>query len=179
MLTLQKTAVASVLTLVAALAGTNVFAADAVPQTTSAAPAMHRPHPDQQARFAEFKAKKEAEIHDLLKITPEQEGAWKAFLSRVTPPPQDHSAPPRPHTVGEAPTAPQMLEHKLERLQKEEARVRAFLDATKELYAVLTPDQRKLADYIYRQHAKEGHHDHHGHGSHGAWGAQPPAPPAQ
>jgi periplasmic protein CpxP/Spy len=84
-----------------------------------------------------------ARLHELLKLTPQQEPAWKKF-SAVNPVP-DASMRPNPAEM-EKLNAPERLEKGLERMKLMEAKMTEHLAAVKEFYAVLTPEQQKVFD---------------------------------
>lgn len=138
----------------------NLAAAPAV--TAPAAGERHEgPSAEQRAKFAEHMAKRQAKLHDALKITAAQEGAWKTYISQMKP--------LRPETPMHRPskeewakqTAPERLEHRIEFMKKMEARMTAHAAALKTFYAVLTPEQQKILD-------KHFSHEHRGHFGH--WG---------
>jgi periplasmic protein CpxP/Spy len=115
---------------------------------------LHAPSAEQLAKFEEQRAKLEAELHDKLKITAAQEGAWKTFL--------DKSMPARPATPPARPdkdemeklTTPQRLDQMAELMKKHEAEMAARIAATKEFYAVLSPEQKKVFDQEFRKMEK-------------------------
>ena len=119
-----------------------------------------------QARLAQYQAEMKAK----LKITPAQEGAWTSFTASMQPPAR---------TMGERPMAGQRAElAKLttpERIDKMRAlrtqrmtEMTALMDkrgdATKALYAALSPEQQKTFD---AEHQKMGARQGQGRGHHG------------
>lgn len=133
----------------------------------------HAPTPEQIAKFEQRRAKHEAQFHDKLKITAAQEGAWKTFIGKI--------APPRPTTPMARPakadwsklSAPERMERRLDMMKKMEVRLTERVAATKDFYAVLSPEQQKVFDQAMRKmekrrfgHGRFGHH----HGEQGVAG---------
>ena len=104
----------------------------------------------------DMKAKHQAQMHDKLKITPEQEGAWKAFLDSHHH--EQHQAPSADERKAmDALTAPARMEKMLEKRREGLAMMQKHVDALKQFYAVLTPEQQKTFDDAHRhmrQHMK-------------------------
>jgi hypothetical protein len=122
------------------------------------APQAHAGHaghaamtPEQrQARMAEHFAKRQAALHDALKITPAQEPAFNAFVASMKP---AHHGDRAQWASLSAP----------ERMAKRIAMMQARLDALNTFYSTLTPEQKKLMD----QQAMHGHGERGEHGEHG------------
>ncbi|MGQ3115148.1 MAG: Spy/CpxP family protein refolding chaperone [Hydrogenophaga sp.] len=122
-------------------------------------------HAQMQKRMAERQAAFKAE----LKLTPEQEPAWSAFIARTQP---QVGAMPRQGTREDWSklTTPQRLD-KMQALKAErDAAMAKRVDAIKSFYAVLNADQQKVFDSkhlggfqragMHRGH--RGEHRHHG-----------------
>lgn len=114
-----------------------------------------------QARMAQranaFKAQ--------LKLTPEQEPAWTAFMAAMQP--AQRTARLDPADM-EKRTTPE----RIDRMRALRAQYAAEADrrgeATKTFYAALTPEQQKTFDARAQQmHRKDGWRGHHGDGGHG------------
>ena len=108
-------------------------------------------HPSPE-KMAEHAARRQAALHDALKLTPQQESAWTTFAEkmRATQPPQ------RPdHMQMEKMPAPERMEKMLAMMRDGEHRLSDRLDATKPFYAALTPAQRAIFD---QQTAGKHHH---------------------
>jgi Spy/CpxP family protein refolding chaperone len=84
-----------------------------------------------------------AKLHDKLKLTAQQETAWKKFAAQQ--PILDKVNRPDP-AEREKLNAPQRLEKGLEHMKAMETKMSEHLAALKEFYAVLTPDQQKIFD---------------------------------
>jgi len=122
-----------------------------------------------QAKMAEFRAKRaearatrQARLAEALKLTPAQQPVWQAFVASMTPP-QKGERPGQRLTKEQrtAMTAPQRLERRIALQKERTARMEARLSALNGLYAVLTPEQRKVFD---EQHQRRGGRHHGGHG---------------
>jgi Spy/CpxP family protein refolding chaperone len=84
-----------------------------------------------------------ATLHDKLKLTAQQEAAWKKFAA--VNPMADKSARPDSAEMAKL-NAPQRMEKGLEHMKTMEAKMAEHLTALKEFYAVLTPEQQKTFD---------------------------------
>jgi len=82
-------------------------------------------------------------LHDALKLTPDQEGAWKKFTESMVPPPRPEKGEPEDWAKL---TAPERAERMLELGKKRQERMADHLAALKTFYAVLTPEQKKIFD---------------------------------
>ncbi len=134
------------------------------------------PHEGRMARHDPAKmqamiAKHQAELKAKLKITPAQEGAWTSYTAAMQPP--AHGARPSPEQRAEFDklTTPQRIDKMKEMRAQRMAEMSAAMDkrgeATKALYAVLTPEQQKTFDAEHKKHGP-----HHG-GPRGQGGAAP------
>lgn len=102
-------------------------------------------------KYAERIEKRQAALHDKLKLTPVQETAWKSFSEKMKPA-GIRNRPDR--SALSALPAPERME-KMHALMKEhESRMADRVAAVKEFYAVLTPEQQKLFDDQFSRHSK-------------------------
>ncbi|RZI42783.1 hypothetical protein EGT07_12395 [Herbaspirillum sp. HC18] len=98
----------------------------------------HRMSPERMKAYFE---KREAAIHDKLKLNANQETAWKTYIARIKP----VERPQRPDRAEiEKLPAPERMEKMLGFMQEAEKRMADRVAATKEFYAVLTPEQQKI-----------------------------------
>lgn len=117
-------------------------------------------HKFDPAKFKEHFAKRQAQLHDKLKLNASQEAAWNTYAAAVTPP--DFSKRPDRAEWAKL-SAPERMERMLNQLKEHEARLTSRLAATKTFYAVLTPEQQK----VFNDNTGPGHRHHgrhHGHG---------------
>ena len=116
-----------------------------------------------QVRHAERFAKRQAALHDALKLTSGQEGAWNAYVNASKPVPRAaHGERPDWKTL----SAPARMEKRLAMSRERIARMEARLAALNGFYTVLSAEQRKTFDDATAQRA--GRHGRHaGHGHHG------------
>ncbi|OGB27507.1 MAG: hypothetical protein A3I66_06375 [Burkholderiales bacterium RIFCSPLOWO2_02_FULL_57_36] len=99
-------------------------------------------------------AKRQAELHDKLKLDASQESAWQAFTAATTPNDQ-WKRPDR--AEWEKLSAPERMEKQLGMMKEREARMTSRLAATKTFYATLTPEQQKVFNESFmsgRRHGK-------------------------
>ena len=116
---------------------------------------MHHGDP---AKMAQMHAKHLADLKAKLKITASQEGAWTTFADSMKPPVDMMGKRPDPAELDKLST-PERIDkmralHK-ERMTAMEAAMDKRGDATKALYAALTPEQKKVFDAEF---AKMGKH---------------------
>lgn len=91
-------------------------------------------------RMKERMEKRAAELHDKLKLNASQENAWRTYVGKMKP--ADTLARPDRAELEKLP-APERME-KMHALMKEREKFMAErVAATKEFYAVLTPEQQK------------------------------------
>lgn len=107
-------------------------------------------HPERMEKMREEHL---AALHDKLKLTAQQETAWKKFAA--SKPILDKTTRPDPAEM-EKLNAPQRLEKGLEHMRAMEARMTEHLAALKEFYAVLTPEQQKIFDEEHAYRGKGG-----------------------
>jgi Spy/CpxP family protein refolding chaperone len=116
-----------------------------------------------QAKRAERQAQHAARLRAELKLTPQQEPAFAAFIAAGKPAP--HPQARAEHGKLAALPAPQRLQQHIERQKQRTARMEARLAALNNLYAVLTPEQKQVLDSKAMRFGGR----HHGHrGGHGA-----------
>lgn len=145
------------------------------------------PHPTKeqvQAKMADMYAKRQARLHDLLKLTAQQESAWASYQAAIKPAAFDGQRPER-KPMNKL-TAPERLNLALDMTKKREAFLETRVKAVGAFYAQLNPAQQTLFDehglrgqrgqgdgHGPRGHGR-GHRGGWGHGSHEGWGG--PAP---
>jgi Spy/CpxP family protein refolding chaperone len=91
------------------------------------------------------------QLHDKLKLTAQQEPAWKAFTDATSPQHAGMHDAKGDHQAMANLSAPAMVEKMLERSKERMARQQQHLDALKTFYAVLTPEQQKILDDSHRR----------------------------
>ena len=121
---------------------------------------------ERQKRWAEHRAKRQAELKTALKITPAQEGAWTTFTTASQPPARGERSPQDREAFKNLNT-PQRIDMMEKRMAERQAHMKQRGDATKAFYAQLAPDQQKVFDERGMRHgkgeAKRGHRGGHGH----------------
>ena len=111
-----------------------------------------RHDPEKMAKFFE---KRLGDLHGKLKLTDQQEPAWKNFTDKIKPAPKADR--PDFAALSKLPT-PERLD-RLQALSKEhQEHQAAHIAAVKEFYAQLTPEQQKTFDANFMQ----GHRGHEG-----------------
>lgn len=88
-------------------------------------------------------AKRQAELHEQLKLSAGQESAWQNFVAAMTP--ADIGKRPD-RAEWEKLSSPERMEKQLALMKEREARMTSRLAATKAFYATLTPEQQKIFD---------------------------------
>jgi len=88
-------------------------------------------------------------LHDQLKLTADQEGAWKTFIGSMKPPqstPKDSTA-----DWGKL-TTPQRADKMLAMAKMHQQEMESHVKALKTFYAALTPAQQKIFDNVHSGH---------------------------
>jgi protein CpxP len=115
-----------------------------------------------QAKMAEFAAKRSARLHDELNITPAQENAFRTYIAAMKPQPmQAHGERASFREL----SGPQRMEKMIAMQKQRTAEMEARMPAVNALYAVLTPEQKKVFDhqsFHHRGHGWEGGHGRRG-----------------
>ena len=127
--------------------------------------AAHAADGERDGKFAEhMKARMEkraAEMHDKLQLNASQEAAWNAYIAKMKP----ATPPSRPDRAQlDKMTAPERMEFMLSRMKEHEQKMTERVAATKEFYAVLTPEQKKIFDDGFKFGMRRGHDHGHDHG---------------
>ena len=108
------------------------------------------------AKMEEMHAKRSADLKAKLKITSAQEGAWTTFTTAMKPPARD--AKQRPDRAElEKLSTPERLDKmrtlRTQHMSDMQAAMNKRDEATKALYATLSPEQKKVFD---AEHARKG-----------------------
>ncbi len=113
-----------------------------------------------KGKFAEhMKARMEkhqAELHDKLKLSADQEPAWKIFIAAMMPP-AGALQPMMDHAAMQKLPAPERMEKMMGKMKEHEAHMNERLAALKTFYATLNADQKKTFD----DNAGRGHFGSH------------------
>ncbi|MBC3883377.1 Spy/CpxP family protein refolding chaperone [Undibacterium sp. LX40W] len=126
-----------------------------------------------QKRMQERMEKHHAMMHDKLKITPEQEGAWKTFTEAGAQGMPRMMSERLDHQAMSSLSAPAMMEKQMEHSKARMVIMQKHLDAMKAFYTVLSPEQQKTFDDMHKRmhrRAKMMRHggmmERDGHGGH-------------
>ena len=123
---------------------------------------MHKQHKHDPAKFKEHMEKRQAELHDKLKLTANQEPAWKAFTASMAPAERGQAQRPD-RAEWEKLSAPERMEKMLERSKQRQDAMATRLTAVKKFYAQLTPEQQTVFNDSFAKPQRFGHHGHRGH----------------
>ncbi len=126
-----------------ALAESTPVATDAA---SVAAPAQPAPAPAKGKARKGSGAKHFEQLHQQLKLAPEQESSWAAWLLKVEQARQQHKPSPADKQAMQGLPTPERLEKQIQLMKGRQAMLEATLDATRPFYQSLTPDQRKIFD---------------------------------
>jgi periplasmic protein CpxP/Spy len=102
---------------------------------------MHKHHKHDPAEFKARMEKRQTELHGKLKLTQNQEAAWKTYTASLTP--AKHGQRPDRAEM-EKLSAPERMEKMLERSKQRQDAMATRLQAVKTFYAQLTPEQQKV-----------------------------------
>lgn len=132
-------------------------AGDNRPGETRSATGGHERHGD--GKFSERMARRQAELHDKLKLNATQEAAWKTFIADVAQRPMGT----RPDRAEFAKlSAPERMERMLAQMKVREAHMATRLASVRKFYATLTPEQQKVFNESFGggrgRHGRGGHH---------------------
>lgn len=129
-----------------------------------------RPSKEQiQAKMADMYAKRQARLHDLLKLTAQQESAWANYQSAIKPAGFDGQRPE--HKPFDKLTAPERLKLALDMTKKRETFLETRVKAVTAFYGQLNPAQQTLFDEHGLGGERGGRRGHWGqHGHRGGWG---------
>lgn len=106
-------------------------------------------------RMNAYMERRLSDLHGKLKLNASQENAWRSYADKMKP--ADMPARPDRDELDKLPT-PERME-KMQALMKDrEQHMTTRVAATKEFYAVLTPEQRKIFDEQFR--FGQGRHQH-------------------
>ena len=139
--------------------------ADDSTTTTSAAAGRHGHAFNQeqmQAKMADMWAKRQQKLHDLLKLTAAQEGAWSTYQAAIKPAAPTGAHPDRAALA--ALSAPERLSKMIEMSKQHEASMEAHLAALNTFYGQLTAEQKT----IFNDNTMGGKNAPH-HGGRGGW----------
>jgi protein CpxP len=100
-------------------------------------------HGQMHAKWSERAAKREQKLHDALKLTSAQEGAWASYASAIKPAAQ---SPRGQRGTWKTLTAPERIARRIEMTKQRTAVMEARLAATTSFYGVLSDEQKKLFD---------------------------------
>jgi hypothetical protein len=105
---------------------------------------------DRQKQVEDMQHRREQRLHDLLQIKPDQEGAYRTFVTALEQlRPQGglrRGQGPQAGAQAQALTTPERLDRAAQRLGEAQQRLQKASAAVKTFYAVLTPEQRKAFD---------------------------------
>jgi hypothetical protein len=103
----------------------------------------NREHHQMQGDRQEHFQRRQAELHDKLKLNASQEAAWKTYIAAIQPP----ATPQRPQPENwQKLSAPERVEKMLAMMQEREALMSKHLQAMKVFYATLSPLQKQIFD---------------------------------
>lgn len=115
------------------------------------------------ARLEKMHAERLEHRHKMLHLTAAQEPAWQAYTSKMAA--AKPSAPPRrPEGGHQEMTSPERMEKMLAHFKEMESHLQAHLAATKEFYAVLSPEQKTIFDLTEHHGPPGGPHRRGGGG---------------
>lgn len=124
----------------------------------AAGPGKHRMEKMDPAKMQAMQAKHQAAMKEKLKITADQEGAWSAFTAAMNNHPNWEKNRADRHAEMSKLTTPERLEKRKVMRAEHNAQMEKREEAVKNLYAVLTPEQKKIFD---AQHPPGGRHEKH------------------
>ena len=130
---------------------------------------------DRMAKMQKRMAERQAKLKANLKLAPEQEAAWSAFVARTAPEPRMAGKQGMHREEMAKLTTPERIDKMMAMHNERHAKMTERMEATKSFYATLTPEQQKTFDAqsmrgFQRTGMKGGEHrsgKHHGDRGHG------------
>ncbi|QCB47607.1 Spy/CpxP family protein refolding chaperone [Hydrogenophaga sp. PAMC20947] len=114
------------------------------PQAKGDSQGKHRA--DRMAKMQKRMAERQAQLKAALKLTPDQEAAWSAFVARTAPEPRVAGQDRAQRGDWSKLTTPERLDKMQARHAERGEKMAQRIDATKSFYAALTPEQQKTFD---------------------------------
>lgn len=111
-------------------------------------------HEQMAARMAEHFAQRQAKLHDALKLTAQQEGAWSTYQAALKP--QTPAAHPD-RAAFKSMSAPERMQKMIDLSKQRTERMEAHLAAVTSFYGQLTDEQKKTFDGFTARHGKRHH----------------------
>lgn len=152
------------------------------PQAKGDSQGKHRA--DRMAKMQKRMAERQAKLKAELKLAPEQEAAWSAFVARTAPELRMGGKDRAQREDWSKMTTPERLDKMQARHAERGEKMAERIDATKSFYATLTPEQQKTFDTQsmratggkhrggmkgdHQHMGKNHHHGDHGQGMHKA-----------
>lgn len=154
-------------TMLAATGLTAVAQTSPAPAPAGASAPAHGPRGGERhfdpARMQARIDKKFADLKVKLQVTPQQEGAWNAFVAG-TRPKLDQPRPKFDRAEFDKLTTPQRIDRMQEMQSRRAAEMTRRAEAVKTFYAALNPAQQKAFDVISRDFGHRHFGRHHGFG---------------
>ncbi|SHH60761.1 Spy/CpxP family protein refolding chaperone [Massilia sp. CF038] len=132
--------------------------------TQAAEPASPAAHGQRHGQWAERAAERQQRLHDALKLSAAQEGAWSNYQAALAHKSRMDQAQGGARTDWKTLTAPQRLELQIARSREHTERMEARLAALQSFYGALNAEQKKLFDEKTQGHGR--HHRKGGRGMH-------------
>jgi hypothetical protein len=98
-------------------------------------------------------------LHDALSIRPDQEAAFQAFTTAMTPEPRERGQGEHRDGARHELTTPERLDRMEKRMAEHQAKFQRRAEAIKAFYAALSPEQQRTFDALgaLRGHGRGGH----------------------
>ncbi|WP_426207569.1 Spy/CpxP family protein refolding chaperone [Massilia sp. TWP1-3-3] len=141
------------------LIGMTVFGLGGTTLAVQASDAPTTKHEQRQAKWGEHAAAREQKLHDALKLTPAQAGAWTTYAAAVKPAAGKERGE---RGAWKSMPAPERMEKGVEMAKQHLATMETRLAATTAFYGVLTAEQKALFDANSMHHRRHGGHGMHG-----------------
>lgn len=111
-------------------------------------------------KMAERFSARQARLHEALKLSAAQQGAWDAYQAAVRPQPRAMQGERKPMA---SLSAPERMQRRIDAGKVRLARMEARLAATRTFYAQLTPAQKQVFDERVARRHRHGKRHHGGH----------------
>ena len=116
-------------------------------------------HEGWKVKHAQMVEEKMHQLHERLKLNPQQEKSWLMFSEQVKN--EDHHKEWDRQKIGSLST-PERLDLMMSHMKKRQERMESHIKAVKTFYAQLTAEQKKSFDESFREFDHKWHHEKEG-----------------
>lgn len=128
----------------------SVWAVEAKPGAMP--PVAHKSAQEGQACHADLLKQRMAKLHDALKLSAEQEGAWTNFLAGMKPADMQHEHEEFAQTDAHPMSTPDRLDRMAEHMKAHQLKMAEHAAQVRTFYDTLTTEQKSIFDRHFMEH---------------------------